>query len=293
MEHHYVAASAVGLSRKDPKAGRSFIKHRLEVVHFRLAVERSIRGRSDLRLIRPEEIVASAPESTRTMRSPLALRAKNVQNDRVYDVGVVPDLVFGLLFSDVSRRCFMVEIDRGTMPIFLADFRQTSFERKMQAYLAAYDQGQHVRQFGLKTFRVLVETTDQQRVRSMIERAQRLNAPESLWLFLFCLTNGLQRGDPLTHCWVDGRGRAAPWARLFDRASPCPLLPRCPVLCASAPRLADESNTGELPWRLCTLLRHDCSPLTPLLPLCFAASLAPGRSSGSGRWINKAGLRYV
>lgn len=209
MERHYVAASDVGLSRKNREAGRPFIEHQLEVVDFRLALERSTRGRSDLRLIHPEEIVASAPESTRTMRNPLALRANIVQNDRVYDIGVVPDFVFGLLFSDGSRRCFMVEIDRGTMPIFRADFRQTSFERKMQAYLAAYDQGQHARQFGWKTFRVLVVTTDQQRVRSMIEKAQRLNAPESLRLFLFWLTNDLQKGDPLTQCWVDGRGRAA------------------------------------------------------------------------------------
>jgi hypothetical protein len=31
-------------------------------------------------------------------------------NGSTHDVGLIPDLVFGLGFSDGSRRCFMVEI---------------------------------------------------------------------------------------------------------------------------------------------------------------------------------------
>lgn len=205
-----VDCTGMDRTRSNREAGRPFIEHQLEIVDFHLAVERCTRGRSDLRLIHAEEIVASAPERTRRMRSPFALRATVLQNDRPYDVGVVPDFVFGLLFSDGSRRCFMVEIDRGTMPISRADFRQTSFERKMQAYLAAHNQGQQAQQFGWKTFRVLVVTTDQQRVRAMIETSQRLNAQQSVGpsLFLFSLADELQRSDPLTHLWVDGRGRA-------------------------------------------------------------------------------------
>ncbi|KGJ65550.1 hypothetical protein BJA5080_08300 [Bradyrhizobium diazoefficiens SEMIA 5080] len=123
---------------------------------------------------------------------------------------MVPDLVFGLMFPDGSRRCFMVEIDRGTMPISRSDFRQTSFERKMQAYLTAYGQGQHTQQFGWKTFRVLVVTTDKKRARSMIETLHQLNVPESPGssLFFFTLADELLRNDPLTHTWQDGRGRA-------------------------------------------------------------------------------------
>jgi hypothetical protein len=37
---------------------------------------------------------------------------------------------------------------------------QTSFERKMRAYLAAHAAKQHERHFGWKTFRVLTVTTD-------------------------------------------------------------------------------------------------------------------------------------
>ncbi|MBW5440784.1 hypothetical protein FXB41_40410 [Bradyrhizobium canariense] len=96
-----------------------------------------------------------------------------------------------------KRRCFMVEIDRGTMPISRPDFRQTSFQRKMQAYLAAHAQGQHTQQFGWKTFRVLVVTTDQQRAQSMIETSQRLSTSQSLgpFRFLFSRTDELERSD--------------------------------------------------------------------------------------------------
>jgi hypothetical protein len=198
-------------SRKNRESGRPFIEHQLEIMDFHVALEQSTQGRSDVRLIHPEEIVASSPEHTRRMKNPLALRTTISRNGRAHDVAVVPDLVFGLMFPDASRRCFTVEVDRGTMPISRSDFRQTSFERKMLAYLAAHDQGEQTRQFGWKTFRVLVVTTDQQRARSMIETLQRLNVPQSPGpsLFLFSLADELQRSDPLTHLWEDGRGRAS------------------------------------------------------------------------------------
>jgi len=42
----------------------------------------------------------------------------------MHEIGLVPDLVFGLAVPDGSRHCFMVEIDRGTMPIVHANFLQ-------------------------------------------------------------------------------------------------------------------------------------------------------------------------
>ena len=53
----------------------------------------------------------------------------------------------------------MVEIDRGTMPIARSDSLQTSFERKMRAYLTAHAGKQHEKHFGWKTFPVLTVTT--------------------------------------------------------------------------------------------------------------------------------------
>jgi hypothetical protein len=105
----------------------------------------------------------------------------------------------------------MVEIDRGTMPIVRADFGQTSFERKMRAYLTAHASRQHEKQFGWKTFRVLTVTTDEHRRQSMIDALRRLRVTHSPGpsLFLFATREELHASDPISHKWRDGNGRDA------------------------------------------------------------------------------------
>ena len=122
---------------------------------------------------------------------------------------MVPDLAFGLLFGDGSRRCFVVEIDRGTMPVARHDLRQTSLERKMRGYLAAHAAKQHERRFGWKTFRVLTVTTDWQRARSATETLRQIRVAHSPGpsLFLFATRSELLGIDPLSHAWHDGNGR--------------------------------------------------------------------------------------
>src|SRR3954468_24346224 len=80
---------------------------------------------------------------------------------------IVPDIVFGLELTDGSRRNFMVEIDRGTMPVRRSDPDQTSIERKMRVYLTAHAAKLHKEQFGWANFRVLFVTTNQDRVETM------------------------------------------------------------------------------------------------------------------------------
>ena len=127
----------------------------------------------------------------------------------VHEIALVPDLVFGLQFADGSRHSFMVEIDRGTMPIARSDFLQTSFERKMSAYLTAHAGKQHEKHFGWKTFRVLTVTTDRRRMQSMMEALRKLYVPNSMGpaLFLFATRDELRTADPLAHEWSDGHGR--------------------------------------------------------------------------------------
>ena len=121
---------------------------------------------------------------------------------------LVPDFAFGLALA--SRRRFMVEIDRGTMPIVRSDFLQTSFERKMRAYLTAHAGKQHEKHFGWKTFRVLTVTTDQHRMQSMMVTLRKLRVPHSPGapLFFFATRDELRASDPLAHDWRDGNGRA-------------------------------------------------------------------------------------
>ena len=101
---------------------------------------------------RPDEMVAAVPDD-RHRANPFCFAGEAVRIvASMREVGVVPDLVFGLHFADGSRRYFMVEIDRGTMPVVRTNMMQTSFERKMRAYLAAHAAKQHERHFGWKTF---------------------------------------------------------------------------------------------------------------------------------------------
>jgi hypothetical protein len=198
------------VSRKNREAHRPFIEHQIEIVNFQIAVQRAVAQRSDVRLIQMEDMNSAASrQPMQASRAPFALRAKLAHRGMVHEISVVPDIVFGLELADRSRRNFMVEIDRGTMPISRADFAQTSIAKKMRAYLTAHAAKQHERQFGWKNFRVLTITTDQDRMQSMKEVSQRLGVPRGVGasLFLFSIFDDLRAGDPLSHAWTDGAGR--------------------------------------------------------------------------------------
>ena len=179
IERDGIAFANVEWSRKNREAGRPFIEHQLEIMDFYVALQLAARSAADVRLIHPEEIIAAFPDQTLAERNPFALPVKLSHQGAVHEIGLVPDLVFGLQFADGSRRCFMVEIDRGTMPIIRTDFLQTSFERKMRVYLAAYAAKQHERHFGWKTFRVLTVTTDEHRMQSMMDALRNCELPHS------------------------------------------------------------------------------------------------------------------
>ena len=197
-------------SRKNREAGRPFIEHQIEIVNFQVALQRAVGSDRGVRLIPPIEIKAASRQPMHASHAPFALRAKLAHRGVVREIGVVPDIVFGLELPDGSRRYFMVEIDRGTMPVTRSDHDQTSFERKMQVYLAAHAAKHHERQFGWKNFRVLTVTTDRQRMQSMREASRQLRVPRSLAaaLFLFATFDGLRASDPLAHVWRDGDDRS-------------------------------------------------------------------------------------
>jgi hypothetical protein len=196
-------------SRKNREAGRPFIEHQLEIMDFYVGLQCAMQAHPSIRLIHADEIVGMFPDQTLASPNPFALRVKVSHQGVVHNIGLVPDLVFGLRFPDGSRRCFTVEIDRGTMPVSRHNLLQSSFERKMRAYLTAHAARQHERHFGWKTFRVLTVTTDPHRLRSMTETLRELHIPHSPGpsLFFFVTRGEIQLDDPLTHEWLDGNGR--------------------------------------------------------------------------------------
>jgi len=209
IEHDGIDFANVEWSRKNREAGRPFIAHQLEIMDFYVSLQLAARDRTDVRFIHPDEMVATFPDQTFSERNPFALRVKLSHRGTMYEIAVIPDLIFGLIFADDTRRNFVVEIDRGTMPVTRADFRQTSFEKKMRAYLTAHAAKEHERHFGWKSFRVLTVTTDRYRMQSMKEALRRLHVPHSPGpsLFFFATRDELGVNDPLALPWSDGSGR--------------------------------------------------------------------------------------
>ena len=169
-EHDSANFSTLELSRKNREVGRPFIEHQIEVMDFYVSLQLAVRNHPDLSFLHADDLMAQGPPHLSVKNVPFSFRVQLSKDGDTQDVGVVPDLVFGLRFSDGSRRCFLVEVDRGTMPVVRSDIRQTSFARKMEGYLAAFRAKLHEREFGWKSFRVLTVTTDDLRLRSMLER---------------------------------------------------------------------------------------------------------------------------
>jgi hypothetical protein len=193
------------LSRKNREAGRPFIEHQLEIMDFYVALQTAMRARNDARLVHADEMIATPPD--RSFASP-TLRVELRDRGGAHEIGVVPDLVFAIHLTSGARYNFLVEIDRGTMPIVRSDIRQTSFARKMRAYLTAHAARMHERDFGWKTFRVLTVTTDESRMRTMMDALRRLHVAHSpgAQLFYFATRGDLRAIDPLANRWRDGNG---------------------------------------------------------------------------------------
>src|SRR5262249_5855041 len=119
-----IQSATPSISRNNETAGRPFIEHQLEILEFSVALEFAARRHRGIRLIPAKELIRGFPDHIRARRNPLALRAIISHEGRTDDIGIVPDLIFGIGFNDGSRRCFMVEIDRGTMPITRSDMLQ-------------------------------------------------------------------------------------------------------------------------------------------------------------------------
>jgi len=158
----------VDWARKNDLAGRQFIQHTLAVADVRVALHRAVRERPGFQLLEPEQLLETAPPETQRRDRPWAWRAKIHHNDATIELGVAPDYAFAIQYPDGRFRAFLVECDRGTMPVNRSNLTQTSLKRKFLAYTAAKRANLHQRHFGWKAFRVLVITTNQLRADNVL-----------------------------------------------------------------------------------------------------------------------------
>jgi hypothetical protein len=196
-------AAAIDWTRKNDNAGRQFILHTLAIADFRVALRAACRAHAGIGLRQPIELLASLPEGTDKDRNPWSMRVRVQHNGAVHELGLIPDYVFALMLPDGRRRPFVVECDRGTMPVERSSLSQTSILRKFLTYEGARQQGLHTERFGWLNFRVLIITSNSDRLVAMRTLVESVPALKASPLFLFANQADLIAADVLAHPWLD------------------------------------------------------------------------------------------
>ncbi len=197
----------VDWARKNHKTGREFILHTLAVADLRVALTVACRERQGYSVQEPDELLAAAPVETQRARSPWSWRAKVQHKGAICEIGLLPDYVFALILPDGRRRPFVVEIDRGTMPVERTTLDQSSMLRKFLAYEGGRKQGLHTSRFGWQNFRVLVVTASPERAETMRTVIGRTAELKSSPLFLFADHAAMMESDVLDHAWLSTTGK--------------------------------------------------------------------------------------
>ena len=132
---------------KERDAGWRFVEHTVSIAEFMVRLEVALRGRDDLRILERGEILEDAPKSKRDRL--VKIEASIRIGGALRKNAVIPDALFGLRFNDDEESYFMLEIDRGEMPVErYKNAQRTYFAKKMMTYYEANRQQRHVHDLG-------------------------------------------------------------------------------------------------------------------------------------------------
>jgi DNA-binding transcriptional ArsR family regulator len=190
---------------KERGAGWRFIEHTVAIAEFWVALELATRGRDDVCVLERNEILENAPKSKvdRLVRLEASIRLGGALRKNA----VVPDALFGLRFNDETESYFMLEIDRGEMPIErYKNMQRTYFAKKMLTYYEGNRQQRHVHDLGIENFRVLTVTTDRPRIEKMLAALNVITDGRGSNIFLFVDQAMLAASNPLDVMWMTGKG---------------------------------------------------------------------------------------
>jgi hypothetical protein len=189
---------------KERGAGWRFVEHTVSISEFMVRLELAARGRDDLRVLERGEILDDAPKSNRDrlVRVEASIRLAGALRKNA----VVPDALFGLRFNDEEESYFMLEIDRGEMPVErYRNAQRTYFAKKMLTYYEAYRQRRHLHDLGIENFRVLTVTTSRERVERMLAALDGITNGRGSNVFLFTDRTMLAASNPLDLNWMSGK----------------------------------------------------------------------------------------
>jgi hypothetical protein len=189
---------------KERSAGWRFVEHTVAITEFMVRLELAARGRDNLRILERGEILEDAPKSNRDrlVRVEASIRLRGALRRNA----VVPDALFGLRFNNEAESYFMLEIDRGEMPVErYRNAQRTYFAKKMLTYYEANRQRRHVHDLGIENFRVLTVTTNADRVERMLSALEGLTDGKGSNMFLFADQASLVASNPLDLKWTSGK----------------------------------------------------------------------------------------
>jgi hypothetical protein len=158
-------------------------------------------------MLEPDQLLTTAPEETQAAKSPWSWRVRVQHKGAMREIGLLPDYVFALMLPDGRRRPFIVEVDRGTMPVERATLDRSSMLRKFLAYEGGRKQNLHTSRFGWQNFRVLVLTSSAARAETMRALIVKTPALAGSPLFLFAEQDTLMQPSVFGDAWtsVDGK----------------------------------------------------------------------------------------
>lgn len=197
---------------KERGARWRFIEHTVSVADFMVDLELAASRREGVRVLERAEILEDAPKSRQDRR--VNVEATVRIDGTMRRSSVVPDALFGLRFGDETESYFMLEVDRGEMPVErFRNTQRTYFSKKMLTYYEANRQRRHVHDLGLENFRVLTVTTTLDRIELMQTALRKITGGRGSNIFLFIDQATLAASDPLEVLWTTGKGERL---RLID-----------------------------------------------------------------------------
>ena len=206
-----------GRPGKNRSLAESFYLHTIHTADVMIAFHRACRSTLHLELVDFAEILAARGRAERLLRkNPGHWKATVTGSDsrdikKQVSLGITPDKIFGVRNTErpegQNLLLFFLEADRGTMPVYRRDLKQTSIFKKLVTYHATQRQALHKELFGVGNFRVLTVTTVQDRVETMVAARERLRGYAGT--FLFTTVDTLKAENPLGSSWIDGNGEIA------------------------------------------------------------------------------------
>jgi hypothetical protein len=204
-DHGHEIDANIDWTERSKRGGVNFLNHTLGIAEFMVALQLGCR-KTGAEIISESEILAEAPSATQRAREPLRWVVNQTVGGKRESLSVVPDGLFGLRFADGTGSFFLLEIDKGTIPIVRRGPTHRSIKRKLETYILGWQAGPHMRQFG-KNLRVLIMTNSEKRMEHMLTTVGDITAEQGgSGFLLFAHATDFAGKNILDFSWTNGRG---------------------------------------------------------------------------------------